>query len=38
MTQTQRLRKFVTRQGFRSGMAVGTIVALVGSLGAPYKW
>ena len=28
----------IKSQGFRAGVTVGTMVALIGTLGAPIKW
>jgi hypothetical protein len=38
MNQARRFRTFATHRGYRAGLAVSTVIALVGSLGAPYKW
>lgn len=36
--EQRRFRAHITASGYRAGAAIGTIVALVGALGAPFKW
>ncbi len=38
MNQRRRFSTHITASGYRAGAAIGTIVALVGALGAPFKW
>lgn len=34
----RRFQRIVRSNGFRLGVAVSSVIAMVGSLGAPFKW
>ena len=36
--KSNQIRKQISANGYRAGAAIVTIVAFVGSLGAPIKW